>query len=144
MKDMPLSSGSVLGFQIAPFEDGIKLTNVVFKELIGVPFGQGTGFDLSSLFQMDASNIKDIVLKVGTSEQVQEAIKKCMFSCTYKGVKDFNATRITNLTFEPEHNRGDYFLVAWEVATLNIVPFFANLVSKSSIPSGIITGNEQK
>jgi len=145
MKDIPLSSGAVLGFQLAGFSDSMKLFNAVFKELVGVPIGQpGAAFDLSTLFQLEASQLKDIVIKVGTSEHVQEAIWKCMMSCTFKGIKDFTATRIAANTFDSEDNRPDFLLVAWEVATLNLAPFFKNLASLSSIQKGIPSGNGQK
>jgi|GEM_PF-1105137 len=146
MKDIPLSSGAVLGFQIARFKEGMRLWNVVFKELIGVPFGQtGGSFDLQSFFQLEPSQIKDAVLKVATSEEVQAEIWKCMQSCTYKGVNDSAGLRITEATFESETNRADFLPVAWEVATNNLIPFFKNLGSLLSTPSEpAVNGTEQK
>jgi len=145
MKNIPLSSGATLGFQLARFNDGMNLFNATFKELVGVSVGQqASSFDLAALFQMDISQLKDIVIKVATSDKVQEAIWKCMESCTYQGVNDSAGIKITKNTFESEDARADFLLVVWEVATLNLVPFFKNLGSLLSSPSKAMTGSEPK
>ena len=146
MKDIPLSSGATLSFQLAKFQTGMKLFNAVLKELVGVPMGSaGAAFDLASLFQLEPTQIKDIVIKVSTSEEVQAIIWKCMESCLYKGINDGAGLRITETTFESEKNRSDFLPVAWEVATNNLIPFFKNLGSLLSTQSVVPTnGNEQK
>ena len=145
MKNVPLASGATLGFQMARFDVGMNLFNVTFKEMIGVPFGsQGADFDFAELFKMDVGQLKDLVLKVITSDKVQEAIWKCMETCTYQSLNDQVGLKINRNTFESEEARGDFFLVAWEVATLNLFPFFKNLKSLFSTPSKGVVGNVPK
>ena len=145
MKNIPLSSGATLGFQLARFNDGMNLFNATFKELVGVPFGaQGSSLDFANFLKMDISELKDVVIKVATSDKVQEAIWKCMESCTYQGVNDSAGIKINKNTFESEDARADFLLVVWEVATLNLVPFFKNLGSLLSTPSKGVDGSAPK
>ena len=145
MKNIPLSSGATLGFQLARFNDGMNLFNATFKELVGVPFGaQGSSLDIANFLKMDISELKDVVIKVATSDKVQEAIWKCMESCTYQSFNDSVGLKITKNTFESEDARADFLLVVWEVATLNLVPFFKNLGSLLSTPSKGVDGSAPK
>jgi len=145
MKNIPLSSGATLGFQLARFNDGMNLFNATFKELVGIPFGaQGSSLDFANFLKMDISELKDIVIKVATSDKVQEAIWKCMESCTYQSLNDSVGIKITKNTFESEDARADFLLVVWEVATLNLVPFFKNLGSLLSTPLKGVDGNAPK
>lgn len=133
MKHVTLKSGAVLGLQDAEFEDAMWLLNTVLKQMIGVSLSSLSldKVNLSELMGKDITEFKDAILKVISSTEVQEAIWKCMTSCTYQGVSEKVGTRITRETFKPRAARGDFFPACGEVAIWNLSPFFENL----SLPS---------
>jgi hypothetical protein len=134
MKYVTIKSGAIIGLQIAEFDDGMKLLCVVLKQSLGIKF---SAFSLSDLFKMDVSELKDVLVKVITSSEVQESIWTCMASCTYQGSTDKAGVRITRDIFKTESGRADFFPVASEVATFNLAPFFKNLELPSSLQDAV-------
>lgn len=121
-----LPSAKELEIQIAPFAIAAKLYKVLARELITVDVSIGST-SLEEFLAKDISEMKNIFCVVLASDPFEAALFDCMKSCLYDQIK------ISKATFESEEARADFFLVCWEVAKANLLPFFANL--KSLLPT---------
>lgn len=130
-----LKSGRELKMQMASFAIAARLRKVVANELKGVKLGESFKVSASAkpadLMGMDLpiEALKDLLCQFLASDAVEVAIAECMACCQYNGEK------ITRDTFEPEDARGDYLPIAWEVALLNLTPFFKGIDLKSFLPA---------
>lgn len=116
-------SGAEIVINVAPFDDAMQLKAAIGKQL------SGHDIDLSKL--TGQSDVKDVfplvikaVLSLDSSEDVQEAIFKCLLRCKYNGEK------ITKHTFENEDARADYYTIVVECLKVNLRPFFKSHLSK--------------
>lgn len=109
-----LKSGASLYITLAPFQEGHKLFKVVTRLMAS----------------MDAQTVLNerLVLKILSSEEVEQALWPCMARATYDGVK------ITPELFESAKIRCDFLTIATDVLNFNLAPFFPNLVSLSTVP----------
>lgn len=98
-----LASGSELEVQVASFEKAHALLQA--SRLTGIP----------------VDNVLDLLL----TPPVQEALWPCMGVCLY------NKQKITKDTFDSEGAREDYLVVAKDVFSANVLPFYKSLASKS-------------
>jgi hypothetical protein len=123
-KTMP--SGAELEIALAPFQDAKTLCKKVARELKTIKMdGKEEIFD--DKMNINPMLIKDALLTVIDSEEIEEAISVCMKRCTYKGV------RIDKDSFDSEESRGDYFQVCYEVAKENLLPFMKGLFAQLEI-----------
>lgn len=83
---------------------------------------------LASLGGTEVNSIKDALLSLIGSAEVDAAIMDCMQKWTLDG------KGITLETFEPDDRRGDLYPCAVEVGKEALLPFFANLGFGSSSP----------
>ncbi len=113
----------------APFMDAVKLKSVVQRALMG----QGLNFS-----DLKEEKILDIVLALDSSEEVYDALFKCLVKSSYNGIK------ITPETFENEGARGDFYEVAFYCLKVNLYPFFKNLLTKFGIHLEEMTGEVLK
>ncbi len=127
-----LDSGAVLNVSMAPFEVGHKLFKVVGKELTQIKFAFGNAEveDLGKLKDLLRSDdavdtIKNIILRLVSSDDVEDALWACMAYADYDKKKVIK----TNNIFDSAEARGDYLVVAKEVLWFNLSPFFRNLSS---------------
>ena len=111
-----LASGAELDITLAPFSEAKRLYQAVLKEC--------KGSKIEAKTEIDYNFIKDLILSVGSSELVDEALKPCLARCTY------NKARITDELFEGEQARGDYFEIIMEVGKQNLLPFTKGLLSQ--------------
>jgi len=136
MKEVKLSSGAILGLQMADFEDGTALYQTLCAELVGIQIPmQAT--DLKSMASMDISVLKDGFLKLMASKAIYSQVWKCMNSCTYAPAGTEAPLRILKNTFQTEEARKDFLPVAWEVLSYNLAPFFESLGSLFQAQSGV-------
>lgn len=115
-----LSSGTELILKPAPFKDAHALFKTIAKELEGVTVnlsGESAKIDL----------IKNVVLRLLSSENVEDRIWPCMQRSLYRGSK------ITPEVFESMENRKDFLEVAQEVLMFTIEPFIGDLGSKLNL-----------
>lgn len=133
-----LPSGAELILKDAPFENAMALFEVVSAELgravktgISVPIGNDPKAILGAILGQDIplDALKDALAVALSSKTVKAELWPCMERCTYAGVG------ITRATFEPRAARGDFLVVAWEVAKFNLDPFVEGIRLKLSIPS---------
>lgn len=124
-----LDSGAVLNVTMAPFKDGNDLRKAVLRELetVRISFDLDIG-KVKEIFTKGGGDevvnaIKNLILKLASSEEIEARVWKCLERATYDNVK------ITKETFEPEAARGDYLIVLKEVLWFNLSPFFKNLSS---------------
>lgn len=138
-KTVTLPSGASIELRIAPFADSMRLLRVIANEAKGVALGYNLDLNISDpramLAKLAAQDlkldlIKDALCQIAASEAVAAALDVCMGRCVYNG------EAIRKDSFEAESARADYFPAAWEVMKLNLSPFFAGLVSKSSASNG--------
>ena len=118
--EITLKSGAMLELKTASFSAGMKLFKAIAAELKGVDVDLG-GLDLKEVGSKDINSLKNVILQLLASEQIEAAF----FECAKKSLH--NGQSIVRQTFEPETARGDYLPVVWEVVKFNIAPFFSGL-----------------
>lgn len=112
MKEFNLASGAVLKISTIPFAEAKALYQAMLKELRGVQFGANVNL---------TSVMKDLFCSGFSSQEVENALKKCLSRCLYNGVK------IDDSTFEPEAARVDYTVVCLRVIEDVSAPFVNGL-----------------
>ena len=123
-----LKSGAVAELSMASFAVSARLFKAMANELKLVDVDI-EGVDLSKVQDMDLNAIKNAILQLLGSDQIEKYLFDCMARCTYQGQK------ITTATFDTEEARGDYLPIALEVIKLNVLPFFKNLDLSSLAPA---------
>jgi hypothetical protein len=124
---MKLPSGAELRITLAPFSDANALLQVALEELKNLKMAYST--------EIDTNFIKDIICAGLSSKKFEAALWKCMERALYNNLK------ITEQTFEPAEARQDYFMVCFEVAKENIVPFTKTLMPLLSQVREILAKN---
>lgn len=129
-ESVTLPSGHQLELGMAPFSVGMKLFKVIANELKGVDV-EIESLDFAKLAGKDINVLKNAILQLLGSDQLEAALFACMERCLLNGAK------ITRQSFEPEDMRPDYLPVAWEVMKFNLAPFFRglNLSSPTASPT---------
>lgn len=117
-KEHTLKSGRMLEIGLANFRDSKKLFDAVLTEI------KASKVDVST--EIDANFIKDCLLSVVSSENVEKALWPCLTKSLYQKV------RITPETFEGREEREDYLEICYEVGKENIIPFGKNLYAELS------------
>lgn len=141
METTILPSGAVLGLQHAPFALACSLRRAVAAELaraqIDLRLDATNLTDLKKFMaqEVDFNAIKNILCQLLSSESLERSLMDCAKSCT------LNEVKITPALFEDPTLRGDYFPVLWEVAKLNLQPFFENLASQLPALSQNVAGS---
>lgn len=127
---MTLKSGATLDITRSPFVVGHKLFKTVLKELkeVNLKLGLREGQNLSNLFELeltdDALNtVKDGILTLLSSQEIEDALWECMLRVTY------NDKKITRNLFDDEAICEDYLEIAKEVMVANLAPFRKSLES---------------
>lgn len=115
LKKITLPTGSVLEMNIAPFADSKALYQAVAEEMMKVQLDPDRKVE---------SALKDLICLGLSSQKIEMRINKCMERALYNGVK------IDSQTFEPEKARDDYFMVCFEVAKVNVMPFMKSLYAQ--------------
>jgi hypothetical protein len=120
MQIVKLPSGAELGLCESDFDVSKALYQSFLSEMRTV------GIEMST--EIDANFFKNIVCVALSSPHFEAALYACMGRCTYNKIKIVPKT-----TFQPRDARGDYFLVCYEVARENIMPFTQDLFAKFSV-----------
>lgn len=122
MKDpITLKSGAVFLAAVAPFPDGVDLYQTIARELAAVNFDI-SNLELDDVSSRDVNTLKNAGLQLVQSKAVLAILDRCLMRCLYN-----NQKIVVAQTFNPEDARGDYFPVLWEVAKVNLIPFFKSL-----------------
>lgn len=117
MKEVTLKSGRKLRLQAADFRKSKDLFDAISKEIKGNEFDPKAEFDINF--------IKNILLGMVSSPQVEATLWPCFTGCLYKG-----DTKVTPDLFEDMSAREDFLEICFEVAKINVLPFTKNLSSK--------------
>lgn len=140
-----LESGAILNIKTAPFATGTKLVKAVSRELLKVNIDIGLGKGrLEDFFSLEIdkdgaiNTIKDLILNLISSDEIETIVWECLDRCTYT-LEGAPAGRINRATFENDKAKGDYYLIVKEVLAENLTPFFPNLHSKLLTNIKIIT-----
>jgi hypothetical protein len=123
-----LKSGHILEVGAPDFGPAKELAKAVTRELLSVDLSLET-LNLQELVANNFNGLKNAVLKVASSDEVEKAVFACMTQTLLQG-KPINGT-----TFQPEDMRQDYLPVVWEVMKRALAPFFAGLDWPSSAPA---------
>ncbi len=105
-----------------PFKVAKKLYRTIARELESVDV-ELDSLNLQDLAGKDINVFKNVILRVISSEAIEDAIWECATHSTLDHAK------ITPDLFEVEEKRADYPIVAWEVTRHSLSPFFKNLRS---------------
>lgn len=110
-------------FLVTPssFEKAMALQKALLRATKGLPLA-------ADPFQMDVSILKDAVVSVATSDEVEKAMFCCMESANYR---DRRVSR--DLFDDPkigEQAREDFYLMCWHTAEVNCGPFFKKTFSR--------------
>ena len=116
LKEVELPSGAKLKIGLAPFAEGRDLYQAMLSEM------KGLSFDGEK--EIDHNFLKDLFCIGMSSKNIEEKIWKCMSRCLYNGEK------VTTDVFEPVEARNDYFMVMFEVAKENLMPFTKSLYAQ--------------
>ena len=123
---------------LAPFGAGHKLFKAVLAEIETVKLNLGLGEFLNREVDGEAlDTIKNLIVRLLSSERVEEALWVCMGRATYRGKK------INPDLFEDELARADFVPVCKEVLGYNLSPFFKNLGSMLSALKLKSTNNQK-
>lgn len=123
MKVHTLKSGRTLEIGLADFRAGKNLFDAVIKEIKASKLDAESGKE---------NFLKDAVLSVLSSENVERALWPCMAKCLYE--KNY----ITPNTFEDISAREDFLEICYEVGQENLIPFGKNLYAELSPLLGIV------
>jgi|HubBroStandDraft_3_1064219.scaffolds.fasta_scaffold127398_2 hypothetical protein len=123
-----LKSGHKLELQLPSFKVGTGLYKVIAAELLLVDVSFKMS-DLKGIMNRDIGELKNVFLRLLSSDKLEEAVFAAAAGCTY------DDTRIDRKTFEPAEARGDWLPAALEVMKYTLIPFFENLDLGSPAPS---------
>ncbi len=115
-KEIKLPSGAVLYVHPAPFANSRDLYQAMLKEV--------KGMKLDPKEEVDVNFFKDLFCVGFSSKEIEACLWKCFERCL------INKTRISEDYFEPVEKRDDYFMVCFEIAKENILPFTKSLYAK--------------
>lgn len=113
-----LPSGAVLKITLSPFAISRALYQAVAEE--------ARGLKVEAKTEIDVNLFKDLACLALASKKIEAAVWECMKRATY------NDNKITEETFEKREARDDYFMVMFEVARENILPFTKSLYAEYS------------
>ena len=117
-----LPSGAQLVLNIADYESSDRLFRAVLSELKTSKLDL-SGIDTDNIMESDISAVLQGGFALLSSREIMEAIWACAIRCLY------NSEKITRKAFEAEEARQDVYPMAWEVAKINLSPFFGSLAS---------------
>jgi maltooligosyltrehalose synthase len=127
MKVVQMPSGAELKITVAPFSEAKALYQAVAEE--------AKALKLDPKQEIDVNFFKDIFCVGLASAKIEKALEPCLKRVTYNGLK------IDANTFEDVEARQDYFLVCYEVAKENLLPFTKSLTQKLSHIIPMIKGD---
>ncbi len=111
-----LPSGAKLLLVAAPFADAKDLYQAMLREV--------KGMKLDPREEIDVNFFKDIFCAGFSSKEIEQCLWKCFTRCL------IDNSKITTDTFEPVDKRDDYFMVCFEIAKVNIMPFTKSLYAQ--------------
>jgi hypothetical protein len=142
MSEIKSLDGRVIKINMANFDDTCDMKDIIEATLAE------TGLDLdslelgkASLADMDIDFILKPILKITSNKEFRKILFKCLERSSIDGEK------ITRDTFESVENRGEYYPIVLECLKVNILPFFAPLLSRFIDLKGLLKGvgsQEQK
>jgi hypothetical protein len=121
-------SGALVEINLVDFDTAYDLQTAIIKAIREGGLINVNEIDLSNVYSADWRPFAGMFMDVLISKEVKEMIFKVLEKCTYKDKK--GEERITKETFEAEDRRGDFFDVAFKVATENVRPFWSRLFSR--------------
>lgn len=124
---MKLPSGRELEITLADFATSKALYMALADEARHLKIAAET--------DLDVNLIKDALCAALASPTIEKALHKCMGRVTIDKLKVDVVT-----TFEAEEFRGDYFVVCFEVAKANLLPFTKSLSAKLDLLSERLKG----
>jgi hypothetical protein len=117
-----LKSGAELEITMASFRDAKELFECIAKEL------RNNEIDIKTLDlkkEIDGgliNSFKNIILDILTSKTIEEALNKCFCRALY------NNKKINSDLFDTDTKaREDYYIICWEVARYNLIPFLKGI-----------------
>lgn len=138
-KALTLESGAKLVINHVSLASAFKLKRLVSRELLKVNLSfsdamipaimsKNRNNVIAALSGTEVNSLKDALLSLLGSEEIDEALVDCMLKWTLDGKP------IKFETFEPDERRGDLYPCALEVAKEALLPFFSHLGFESSTP----------
>lgn len=130
-----LPTGAKIQITVAPFADAHALLKAIMRSVKGMDFPQSIlDTDMSLAGAMGnpqlLSKIIDKILSIAVSDEVEQALFKCMERATYNGLKiDRRLFDDPNVT---ESLREDYYSICFKVIEANCKPFFKKTFSELS------------
>lgn len=124
--EVKTQSGATVHLPVAPWRDAVALKNAIHRE-----------FSASSLkidLGADIGTVAKIILMADSSDEIYQAVLKCLNRGTYNNIK------ITEATFEPEGARQDWYDVLEACLKVNYFPFVEGLRSKYNTALGVLRG----
>ena len=119
-QEIVLKSGAKLEVTVSEFQKAKALQDALLRAAKGAPLS-------SEFLEQDLGALKDLLIQVATSEEVDKALFACLEKCSYKGV------RVTRALFDDkdlaEEARADFYDMAWNVVKVNCGPFFKQALS---------------
>lgn len=125
MAKYDLPSGAVLEIGHTPWRVSKALVDAIMEECKGLKVTAST--------EIDVNLIKDVVCSSVASKRIEAAIDECMKRVTLDGLK------ITDETFDAVEARAEYFLIRFNVAKENVMPFMKDLSAQFSGQFGKMT-----
>lgn len=127
--EVTLDSGAKLVVTIAPFSDANRLLKAILRSVKGGAPLSEVSITLDDIRKSpDAfSGFLDKAIAIATSDEVEQALFKCMERVTYD---NFKVTR--DLFDHPnigEKARRDYYTICYKVIEANCKPFFVQTFS---------------
>jgi hypothetical protein len=118
--DVTLPSGARLIITPSDFVLASKMNKIVAKLL------KGNGFSMD-IAGMDMSVLKDAILDLVASQELEDCVFECLQRSSYEGQK---VTK--NMLNDPKLDakaRGDFYFIVWHAIEANCGPFFGPVFS---------------
>lgn len=132
MEELTLKSGNVLKVGLPPIKDSLELVNIIAyifsKRGLDIKLDRDTDLNLMTLFEKNSEACIKGLSDVIFNSQVLTCVLKCAEKCIY--VNNGVSQKITLELFDKEEYRGDFYEVMIKIATANVKPFLANLLTK--------------
>tara|TARA_R110002126_G_scaffold34891_6_gene107628 strand:- start:620 stop:1048 length:429 start_codon:yes stop_codon:yes gene_type:complete len=142
MSEIKSLDGRVIKIKMASFDDTCDMKDIIESTLAETGLDlDSLGSDKESLADMDIDFILKPILKITSNKEFRKILFKCLERSSIDGEK------ITRDTFELVENRGEYYPIVLECLKVNILPFFAPLLSRFIGLKGLLKGvgnQEQK
>jgi hypothetical protein len=125
--------GKELKITLASFNEALNLQRAIGKELAQ----SNSKFDIDSLTdgKINDDSVLEflkILINIGISKEIED----CIFICAERAM--WGTEKVDREFFEKEENRQYYFEIMFEIAKVNISPFFRSLLSRFSGLQGMI------